>query len=99
MSYIRLACFIAGAVLFVGLLVEVGTAATLSAFGQLSWRLVVILGFPFCLINAFDTLGWKFAFTDARVPFRSLWWARLAGEAFNATTPTASVGGEPLKAW
>src|SRR6267142_2098983 len=35
----------------------------------------------------------------AGVPFGSLLAARLAGEAFNMTTPTASVGGEAVKAW
>src|SRR5439155_658056 len=33
------------------------------------------------------------------VPFGALFSARLAGEAFNLTTPTASVGGEAVKAW
>src|SRR5260370_25906662 len=46
-----------------------------------------------------DTLGWRFAFQRDAVPFRSLLAARLAGEAFNMTTPTASVGGEAVKAW
>jgi uncharacterized protein (TIRG00374 family) len=32
-------------------------------------------------------------------PFPKLWTARLAGEAVNYTTPTASVGGEPVKAY
>src|SRR5260370_25058521 len=45
------------------------------------------------------TLGWRVAFRRDAVPFRSLFAARLAGEAFNMTTPTASVGGEAVKAW
>jgi uncharacterized protein (TIRG00374 family) len=99
MPVARALCFVGGAALFVALLIEVGPGAVLSSFGELSWRLLVIVGFPFALINAFDTLGWKFAFGDGRVSFWALWWARLAGEAFNATTPTASIGGEPVKAW
>ena len=35
----------------------------------------------------------------ARAAIRQLWSARLAGEAVNATTPTASVGGEPVKVY
>jgi len=50
-------------------------------------------------MTTLDTLGWRFAFRRDAVPFRSLFAARLAGEAFNMTTPTASVGGEAVKAW
>jgi len=47
----------------------------------------------------FDTLGWRFAFLREAVDFRALVVARLAGEAFNLTTPTAALGGEAVKAW
>jgi uncharacterized membrane protein YbhN (UPF0104 family) len=46
-----------------------------------------------------DTLGWRFAFRRDRVPLGVLFRARLAGEAVNMTTPTASLGGEPVKTW
>jgi len=74
-------------------------AALLASIRQLSWRLLVVLVFPFALVNALDTLGWHFAFRRNPVPFATLFSARLAGEAFNLTTPTASVGGEAVKAW
>jgi uncharacterized membrane protein YbhN (UPF0104 family) len=64
----------------------------------LSWSVLLVVWFPFILINIRDTLGWRFAFPRQRVPFRALFRARLAGEAFNATTPGASVAGEPVKA-
>ena len=99
MSMTRFVLFAVGAVLFVVLLVEIGPGAIIASFSELSWRLLVLICFPFILINAFDTLGWKFAFRGNAVPFGALWWARLAGEAFNATTPTVSVGGEAVKAW
>lgn len=74
-------------------------AALLASIQQLSWRVLIVLAFPFALVNALDTLGWRFAFRRDRVPFATLFSARLAGEAFNLTTPTASVGGEAVKAW
>ena len=74
-------------------------AALLASIRQLSWRIVIVLAFPFALVNALDTLGWRFAFRRDRVPFSTLFSARLAGEAFNLTTPTASLGGEAIKAW
>jgi uncharacterized membrane protein YbhN (UPF0104 family) len=99
MSMTRFALSVVGALLFVALLVEIGLSAIIASFSDVSWRVLVIVGFPFVLINVFDTLGWKFAFRCAGVPLRASWWARLAGEAFNATTPTVSVGGEQVKAW
>ena len=71
----------------------------IQAFADLSWRLLVILVFPFGLTTLLDTLGWRYAFRRDRVAFRTLLAARLAGEAFNVTTPTGSMGGEAVKAW
>lgn len=71
----------------------------ITLFGLLlSWSVLLVVWFPFVLINVCDTLGWQFAFPRPCVPFRALFRARLAGEAFNATTPGASVAGEPVKA-
>jgi len=79
--------------------VHVGPRAVGEAFTELSWRLLIILVFPFGMTTLLDTLGWRFAFRRDRTPFTALLAARLAGEAFNLTTPTAAVGGEPVKAW
>jgi uncharacterized protein (TIRG00374 family) len=99
MRVARFVLLLGGAGLFVALLVEVGPAAIAESFSTLSWRLLAVIVFPFVLVNTFDTLGWKFAFRRSAVPFRVLLLARLAGEAVNATTPSASVGGEAVKAW
>jgi uncharacterized protein (TIRG00374 family) len=88
-----------GATLLGTLLWQNDPAALLASIRQLSWRLLIVLAFPFALVNMLDTLGWRFAFRRDRVPFSTLYSARLAGEAFNLTTPTASVGGEAVKAW
>src|SRR5437667_2476050 len=94
MSRLQWALLAGGAILLVVLVVEVGPGAVLASFATLSWWLPIIIAFPFCLVTAFDTLGWKFAFRRDGVSFLALLTARMAGEAFNATTPTASVGGE-----
>ena len=99
MRIVRFALLVGGAALFVALLIRIGLETIVSSFSRLSWRLLVILWFPFSLVAAFDTLGWRFAFRRDSVPFRALLYARMAGEAFNVTTPTASVGGEAVKAW
>jgi len=99
MRLLRLGLLLAGAALFVWLVVSIGPGAVVQAFRDLSWRLLVILVFPFGMTTLLDTLGWRYAFRRNAVPFPPLLAARLAGEAFNLTTPTASVGGEAVKAW
>ena len=99
MRLVRLGLLVCGAALFVWLLATIGPGAIVQAFAELSWRLLIILVFPFGLTTLFDTLGWRYAFRRDTVPFRALLAARLAGEAFNLTTPTASMGGEAVKAW
>jgi uncharacterized protein (TIRG00374 family) len=96
---VRMLMVAMGVTLFAILVWRNDPAALLHSIRQLSWRLLIVVAFPFPLVNALDTLGWRFAFRRDRVPFRALFLARLAGEAFNLTTPTASVGGEPVKAW
>ena len=95
LRYVLLGC---GVTLFGLLLARIGPQPIVDAFARLSWSVLLIVWFPFALINICDTLGWQFAFPRQRVPFRALFMARLAGEAFNATTPGASLGGEPIKA-
>ena len=99
MRLVRLGLLVCGAALFVWLLATIGPGAVVQAFAELSWRLLIILVFPFGITALFDTLGWRYAFRRDTVPFRALLASRLAGEAFNLTTPTASMGGEAVKAW
>jgi len=99
MRVLRLLLALLGALLFAGLIVEIGPSQIIAEFRELSWRLGILLVFPFCLVTAADTLGWRYAFRRDVVPYPALFGARIAGEAFNATTPTASVGGEAVKAW
>lgn len=99
MRHVQVALLLCGATLLGVLVNHIGPSVILSAFSQLSWRLLIVLCFPSLLVTVFDTLGWRFAFPHDRVPFRTLLSTRLAGEAFNLTTPTASVGGDVMKAW
>lgn len=95
----RFALLVFGAALFIGLVIHIGLSAVVSLFARLSWFLPLIVVFPYGLTTSLDALGWRFAFRRDRVPFRVLLSARLAGEAFSLTTPTASVGGDAVKAW
>ena len=74
-------------------------AAIAASIARMGWRLAIVLVFPITLVTLFDTLGWRFAFAHDRVGLATLVPARLAGEAFNMTTPTAALGGEAVKTW
>ena len=88
-----------GAALLGVIVAENEPAAILGSIGRLGWRLAIVIVFPMALVAYFDALGWRYAFTRDRVPLGTLMWTRLAGEAFNLTTPTAALGGEAVKTW
>ena len=97
--WVRPLLILAGLGVVAYLLYQVGPAAVWASVSALRWWLLLVICFPYSLSAALDTLGWGVLFRDARVPFQVLLRARLAGEAVNVATPTASVGGEPLKAY
>jgi uncharacterized protein (TIRG00374 family) len=79
---------------------EVGTQDLLQRFVALGWRAPLIL-WPFCLVALVD--GWAWSYTlpatgEPRPSVPTLTMIRLAGESVNNLTPTAYLGGEPVKA-
>jgi len=94
----RLLLALAGIIVVGYLIVRVGPVAVWSIFRDLSWRVVLILVFPTCLAVVADTLGWYFTFVTLPHSFGRLIGMRLAGEAVNQITPTASVGGDLVRA-
>src|SRR5262249_12890515 len=95
----RVALLLAGVAMLGALVAKNDPAEVFASIARLSWRLGVLVCFPFVLVAIFDTLGWRFAFVRDRGAFARLVWVRLAGEAFNLITPTAALGGEVVKAW
>ena len=89
-------------VVLLGILVQqVGGPELLHHLGALGWRAPLIL-LPFALISWVDGWGWSYTLPHSegrRAPsqFR-IQMVRLAGEAVNNLTPTASIGGEAVKA-
>ncbi len=90
---------LAGGSVIVWLVWDLGPAAVWDVIHTLGWRLVIVVLVPFSLAVILDTLAWRALLPGCRASFRALVGARLAGEAVNLATPTASVGGEPLKAY
>ncbi len=89
----------AGLLLVGYLTLQIGPDAIWSAFRSLSWGLALVLVFPTCLVVLTDTLAWRFTFPRPPRSFARLLGVRLAGDAVNLATPTASVGGDLFKAY
>lgn len=96
-----------------GLLVwHVGVTEVAAHLRQIGW-LAPLLFLPYIGVALCDAKGWSCALPaitpaatthtstprPASVPLLRLALARLAGEAINNLTPTASVGGEPVKVY
>ena len=95
----RPALLVAGLAAIAYLCYEIGPRVIWDSIRALGWRLVIVVTLPYSLAVILDTLGWRVLVRGHDVPFTALMRARLAGEAVNLLTPTASVGGEPLKAY
>ena len=96
----RAAALAVGALLLALLVYYAGLGPILERLRAIGWSAPLIL-IPYLAVNVFDTIGWRRtlpAVVAARVPFSSMYLARMAGEAVNSITPTAAVGGEPVKA-
>src|SRR5919201_3122647 len=96
----HLAAIVLGGLLL-GLLVSyAGLGPIIDRLRTLGWSAPLIL-VPYLIVNVLDTFGWRRTLPPdvvARVPFGAMYLARMAGEAVNSLTPTAAVGGEPVKA-
>jgi putative membrane protein len=78
---------------------EAGPHAVWASIAEIGWRLPIVVAIPYGISTTLHTVGWALTFPRRRPPFWPLWRARVIGEAVNVSTPTASVGGEPLKAY
>ncbi len=89
---------IGGLALFAYLLYDLGAAAVLENLRVVGWGIVPIVLQEILAFIA-NAAGWRFAFPKAApaVPFVSLLGARIAGDAVNYLTPTATLGGEFIR--
>lgn len=100
-SLATLALLGSGALALAGLLYFVGVADVTERLALLGWRAPAIV-LPFALASLVDSAGWKRAIprrSRARVSVARLFLMRQAGEAVSNLTPSAGLGGEPLKAF
>jgi putative membrane protein len=89
-----------GALLLLLVISYAGVAPVLERVRAMGWAAPFLFA-PYLIINTLDTMAWRRALSPeaaAQVPFFAQYLARIAGEAVNSVTPTAAVGGEPVKA-
>lgn len=85
-----------------GLLVwHIGPGNIYEAASRLGPITLLAILIPSIFMYAIEAYGWKVVLGRAaqEVPFWRLMTIRMAGEVVNITTPTAFVGGEPLKVY
>ena len=93
--------------LFVGLLTlalivwHIGPGQIYDAARQLGPAALLALLIPSLIMYVVEAFGWKVTLGPSakNIPFWRVLAIRTAGEVVNMTTPTAYVGGEPLKAY
>lgn len=88
-----------GTAIFLITLFTLGWAQVLSQLHRVGWGLLAVIAFH-AFSQTIFALAWRWTFPreEHKVPFRVLLRARLAGEALNYLIPSASMGGEPVKA-
>jgi putative membrane protein len=89
------AFLIGGLVLLAFLIREICASAVVDNLRLVGWGIVPII-MQEILAHVANTLGWAAAFPRPRpdIPFARLLAARIAGDAVNYVTPTATLGGE-----
>src|SRR5262249_26246537 len=76
-----------------------GADSVASALTRVTWWQFVLICLVHTLNIVVDSYGWRYAIAHDRTSFRRLVAARCAGDAVNAVTAVAAVGGEATKAW
>ena len=98
---IRLLFLAAGLVVLGGLIWHIGllqVRETVEGVGFVAFGVILT---PLLVVYLLDAYGWSLTLGQwmSRVGFVRLFMVRMAGEAINVTTPTAMLGGEPMKAY
>ncbi len=86
---------VAGTGLFIFLIYQLGPDTVAANLRTVGWGILVVVAQEIIAYLA-NTLGWRTAFPPPRpaIPLRRMLPARIAGDAVNYVTPTASLGGE-----
>lgn len=90
-----------GLLTLIGLIWHIGPARLAGAVAGLGAQALVVILLPSVLMYLLEAIGWRITLgrQASKVAFWRLFVIRTAGEVVNMTTPTAYIGGEPLKAF
>ncbi|WP_447977869.1 flippase-like domain-containing protein [Candidatus Nitrospira bockiana] len=98
---LRVVLLALGFLTFIGLVWHIGPIRILDVVRGLGPLALVLVLLPSLLMYLLEAAGWRVTLGGyaARLSFLRLFAIRTAGEVVNMTTPTAYLGGEPLKAY
>ena len=99
---LHLLAFLGGIALFSFLIWNIGFGEVIKHIRPIGWQAPLLL-VPYLGVALCDAKGWAYAIPPTSLARNAPIWrialARLAGEAINNLTPTANVGGEPVKVY
>src|SRR5207245_10364182 len=98
MRTLRVILFAAGALGLLALVYHFGAASITSVLTHVSWWQFALICLVHSLNVVVDSYGWRHAISGDGAPFHRLLGARCAGDAVNAVTAVAAVGGRAPKA-
>ena len=98
---LRLFLLIVGLLTLALIVWHIGPGQIYDAAAQLGPVALLVLLIPSVIMYVVEAYGWKVTLGPSAkdIPFWRVLAIRTAGEVVNMTTPTAYVGGEPLKAY
>jgi putative membrane protein len=98
LAFVERLLLVAGTVLFFVLLYRIGVGNVWENLWLMGWGFVPVVGQEMVAIGV-NTRGWWWSFPPPRpqLGWSTLLGARLAGDAINNLTPTATVGGEVIR--
>jgi putative membrane protein len=90
---------LAGAAFFTVLLVRQGLPHVVAAFVAAGWAIAAVVIYHFAVPLFLDALAWRALFPKSdRLPLWQLLWMRWIGESVSTLVPSATVGGDIVRA-
>jgi uncharacterized protein (TIRG00374 family) len=98
---LKLIFLIVGLAALIGIILHIGLEPILHTVSQLGLFHLGLILLPMLVVYGLEAMGWQVTLGPhaGKIGFFRLFAIRMAGETVNVTTPTAYVGGEPLKAY
>ena len=89
----------AGAALFTFLLIHQGAPQVMAAFASAGWWIAAVVIYHFAVPLLLDALAWWSLFPKSeRLSLMETFWMRWIGESVSTLVPSASVGGDVVRA-